>query len=181
MPRYRVVFGLLTVFALLNTLLLGLQLLRILHFTSAPSQGPHGTVPVIVNLPLAILQSHSIELTSLSWGIAFGIWIWRGKVKSRWVRHGLDQDSFRLLLQMKGSQTRTTILKALLTPRDRFQLAKDLDLDWATVDYHVQILLKHSLITEKIAFGNVKFYELTLTGSILLAALDELNKKDKAV
>ena len=82
---------------------------------------------------------------------------------------------------MKGSQTRTTILKALLTPRDRFQLAKDLDLDWATVDYHVQILLKHSLITEKIAFGNVKFYELTLTGSTLLAALDELNKKDKAV
>ena len=82
---------------------------------------------------------------------------------------------------MKGSQTRTTILKALLTPRDRFQLAKDLDLDWATVDYHVQVLLKHNLITEKVVFGNVKFYELTFTGSTLLAALDELNKKDKGI
>lgn len=96
-------------------------------------------------------------------------------MKSEWTRLGLDRDSFRLLLQMKGSNTRTTILKSLLTPKDRFQLSKELDLDWTTIDYHVQVLLKHDLISERTAFGSVKLYQLTATGSTLLRALEDMN------
>lgn len=84
---------------------------------------------------------------------------------------------FKLLLQMKGGETRTTILKSLLTPKDRFQLARDLELDWTTIDYHVQVLLKYGLVQEKTAYGNVKLYELTPVGNVLLNALEEMSRK----
>jgi len=80
---------------------------------------------------------------------------------------------------MKGSKTRTMILKALTTPRDKFQLAKELDLDWTTVDYHIRIMRKHDLVSEKAAFGSIKLYELTPTGSTLLQALDDINKEGR--
>jgi len=112
--------------------------------------------------------------------MVLGIWIWRGKTKSEWMKRGLGKDSFKLLLQMKGSKTRTTILKALLTPRDRFQLSGELDLDWSTIDYHMQILLKNGLVSEKSAFGNVKLYELTSTGSLLLRTLEDMGDRKDA-
>ncbi len=78
---------------------------------------------------------------------------------------------------MRGSGTRTTILKALNTPRDKFQLATEFGLDWTTIDYHMRILEKHGLVREKVVFGKVKLYELTQTGNSLLAALEEMDQK----
>jgi predicted transcriptional regulator len=79
----------------------------------------------------------------------------------------------------EGSETRTTILKALLTPKDRFQLAKDLELDWTTIEYHIQVLLKYGLVREKTADGNVRLYELTPTGNTFLNALEEMSRNPK--
>jgi DNA-binding transcriptional ArsR family regulator len=179
--RYNLVVGILLGFAILNTILLGLQLVSITPWTPPVSSGNSTVItqrsPPPVALPLILLQSHSLLLAPISWGAVVGVWIWRGRIKSRWTRLGLDQGLFRLLLQMKGSATRTTILKSLLTPKDRLQLAKDLDLDWTTIDYHIQVLLKHGLIEENTAYGNVRLYELTKTGSDLLSVLEEINAR----
>lgn len=78
---------------------------------------------------------------------------------------------------MKGSKARSMILTALRTPKDRFQLAKVLSLDWSTIDYHIRVLCKHGLIGEKNAYGNVKLYELTPSGVSLLKVLEELNRE----
>ncbi len=178
--KYSIVLYLVLAFAILNTLLLGLQLLG--HPVAGPPNNANSTgatpiSPSPVSLPLVVLQAHSIALVPISWAAVVGAWIWRGRAKSNWSRRGLDQGLFKLLLQMKGGETRTTILKSLLTPKDRFQLARDLELDWTTIDYHVQVLLKYGLVQEKTAYGNVKLYELTPVGNILLNALEEMSRK----
>lgn len=66
-------------------------------------------------------------------------------------------------------------MRALETPKDRFQLSKDLGLDWTTVDYQVGVLLKYNLVTENAAYGNVKLFALTPMGEIILKALNEMH------
>jgi predicted transcriptional regulator len=179
--KREVAFYVLLTFAILNTSLLGLSLLRVSPWTPPPAGNSTSfpQSPSLVTLPLIVLQNNSIALFPISWGAVVGAWIWRGRAKSDWSRRGLDQGLFKLLLQMKGGETRTTILKALLTPKDRFQLARDLELDWTTIDYHIQVLLKYGLVREKTAYGNVKLYELTPTGDTLLNALEEMSRRPK--
>jgi predicted transcriptional regulator len=163
----------------LNTALLALLLVGI-HVESPKENSWETYAPlqsVASSFSLDIVQTHSVVLAPISWAAVIGAWIWRGRAKSDWTRHGLDQGLFRLLLQMKGGETRTTILRELLIPKDRLQLAKDLCLNWTTIDYHVQVLLKHGLVQEKTAYGNVKLYELTSTGNTLLSALEEMSKR----
>ena len=68
-------------------------------------------------------------------------------------------------------------MKSLETPKDRFQLAKDLELDWKTVDSHVKTLLRYGMIREKEAYGSVKFYELTSMGNTVLRLMDGSGEK----
>ena len=184
MFRRSILFIVLLTFAILNTLLLGLLLVGV-QVPGTPPNYANSSEPFQIpppppqDVPLVALQTHSLALVPISWAVVVGAWIWRGRAKSDWTRRGLDQSLFRLLLQMKGGETRTTILKELLTPKDRLQLANDLGLDWATIDYHIQVLLKHGLVQEKTAYGNVKLYELTPVGNTLLNALEEMNRKPK--
>lgn len=94
-------------------------------------------------------------------------------MKSNWIRLGLTKDTFNLLIKMRGSKTRIGMIRALTVPKDRYQLAKELGLDWTTVDYHIRVLLENGLVHEQSAYGNVKMYELTSIGSTLLKVLDE--------
>jgi predicted transcriptional regulator len=73
---------------------------------------------------------------------------------------------------MRGGETRMRLLKSLETPKDRFQLAKDLGLDWKTIDSHVQRLLRYGMIREKIAYGTVKIYDPTATGTNVLLLMN---------
>jgi DNA-binding MarR family transcriptional regulator len=167
-------------FAVLTTALLMLQALGIFPFASPASWSPNRPPVLTAYFVLGALQSRSLLLAPLGWGAVLGVWIWRGRTKTQWMKRGLDRSSFRLLLQMRGSATRITILNSLSTPRDRFQLSEELGLDWTTVDYHIKVLLKHGLISEKTAYGSVKFYQLTPTGSVLLRALGDMNKEENA-
>ena len=71
-------------------------------------------------------------------------------------------------------------MRALETPKDRYQLSKDLGLDWTTIDYQVRVLLKYGLVAEDSAYGNVRLYRLTPVGELLLKALRELEKDEGA-
>ena len=109
-----------------------------------------------------------------------GVFVWRGRVSSAWGKNGLQQGVFDLMVNMKGSQNRVLLLKELSMPKDRLQIAKDLALDWKTVNYHVKVLLKYGLIGEEQVYGKVKLYQLTEVGKVLLNVLEELNVKEAA-
>ena len=176
--RYSIVVYFLVIFAAFNTVLLSFELAGFSPWVhgntnSSAYQSPAGPI----NSSLAILQGGSFILAPVSWGFVLGAWLWRGRVRAEWSRLGLTEDLFRLLTKMRGSGTRTSIMLALKTPKDRFQLAKDLGLDWTTIDYQIRVLLKYGLVTEDAAYGNVKLYKLTPVGDILLKALREMEQE----
>lgn len=167
MSRFAVFFGILFAFTLLNTSLLLGNILEPSGVSFVPNRGTNPSL-------LYFLESQSLISAPAGWVAITGVWVWRGRVRAEWKRFGLDKEVFRIVMKMKGSQARISILGSLLVPRDRFQLAKELNLDWTTVDHHVRVLLKYELIQEHSAYGNVKIYELTGIGKKLLAVLEEL-------
>jgi hypothetical protein len=122
---------------------------------------------------LSLLEASSPIIAPASWIVLISATVWR----RRFARDslGLDRETFKLMMGMKGSQNRERILNRLSSPKDRFQLANDLGMDWKTADYHISLLLKHALIHESTAYGKVKLYELTANGRMVLKALDNLN------
>ncbi len=99
-------------------------------------------------------------------------------MKSRWERFGYERDVFRLMTQMKGAATRLSLLKALDTPKDRFQLANKLGLDWKAIDRQTEVLLKYGLVREQEAYGRVKMYSLSENGKTMLRLIEEVGKQD---
>jgi len=178
LSRYKYALAVLVAFSLFNTALLGFELSDYHPWSSTNTNSTgYGTSSNSGNTTLALLQGGSYVLAPLSWGFVLGAWLWRGRVRSEWSRLGLTEDLFRLLTKMRGSGTRTSIMEALETPKDRFQLSKSLGLDWTTVDYQVGVLLKYGLVIEEAAYGNVRLYKLTPIGEVLLKALKEMERK----
>ena len=175
MSKVRVVFAVLVAFSLFNTTLLVFELTGY-HPWPANNSGQYGLNAG--DYLLAQLQVGSYAFAPISWGLVVGAWIWRGRIKSQWTQLGLTEDLFRLLMKMRGSGTRALIMSELETPKDRFQLSKDLGLDWTTVNYQVGVLSRYGLVTEDTAYGNVRLYKLTPIGAILLKALREMERND---
>ncbi len=123
-------------------------------------------------------EVHSLTLAPTSWFLVGGMWIWRGRMKSKWTDLGFDSDVFGLFVRMKGAKTRIRLLDALSKPKDRLQLAQELGLDWKAVDRHIEILDKYGFVHETVAYGKVRMYALTSTGKLLLQLLDELNGQE---
>jgi predicted transcriptional regulator len=78
-------------------------------------------------------------------------------------------------MTMKGAETRLSLLGALLTPKDRLQLAQELGLDWKAIDYHINLFNRYGLVYEQQVSGRVKMYKLTSLGEMLLGLLRDLN------
>jgi DNA-binding transcriptional ArsR family regulator len=175
-----------------NTFLLGLHL-AIPGLMNVASEGPASGYSTSVQGGLGYLagaagvgSSHSAvqflldnspALSTASWALVGGAWIWRGRVKSRWEGLGFDSGIFDLFIKMKGAKTRLNLLDALSMPKDRLQLARELGLDWKAIDYHIILLNKHGLIHEDHALGKVKMYRLTTMGETLLQLLKEFNRE----
>jgi hypothetical protein len=129
----------------------------------------------------AVLQyfgEGSLALAPGSWVFVGGLWIWRGRMKSRWEALGFDSEVFELFVRMRGGKTRVKLLNSLLIPKDRFQLAQELGLDWKAVDRHVVMLNKYGFVHEQTAYGRVRIYELTAVGKLLLQLLQNLDHEE---
>lgn len=183
LSRSRAVIVVLTGFAALNTILAAMYLLSsalqrqdVLIPGSAVTLSGSSTPEPIFLLFVAVrfLSVHSLVLAPASWVLVGGVWVWRGRIRSRWEGLGFDSDVFRLFVKMRGGKTRLKLLTALLTPKDRYQLAKELNLDWRAVDQHLVILGRHGLISEENAYGRVKIYRLTQSGRSMLILLEDL-------
>lgn len=177
MANFKALLGVLVLFALFNSTLLAFELGNYHPWPQANTNSSSFEPPPNAAIAsLALLQGGSFILAPVSWGFVLGAWLWRGRVRAEWSRLGLTEDLFRLLTKMRGSGTRTSIMKALETPKDRFQLAKDLGFDWTTIDYQVRVLLKYGLVAVDAAYDNVKLYKLTPVGDVLLKALREMEE-----
>lgn len=118
------------------------------------------------------LQDSAPVILPITWGAVAGTLIWRGKVRSQWRRQGYDYDTFRLVAKMRGSATRIELLNAITeTPKNKLQLAKELGVDWKTIDNHVEMLLKNRLVEEKMSIGTSRYYGATKDASRILLLL----------
>ena len=207
--RFAAVFVVALGFAILSTGFAAVQLLApgsmghsiaASNIAGAPSGGPQygiagvpgassglsslSTSPHSSSTPGTLIQffgDHSLAFAPSGWVLVGGLWIWRGRMKSRWEALGFDSEVFELFVRMRGGKTRVKLLNSLLIPKDRFQLANELGLDWKAVDRHVAMLDKYGFVHEQAAFGRVRIYELTTVGKMLLKLLQTLNEEEGEV
>lgn len=166
----------LVIFAAINTALfilgaLGFSPGTVSSTTSSQVHGGFIGDLIAENPVLSAMQARSVLLTPASWIAVAGVWVWKGRVRSKWKGRNLDRGVFNLMLRTKGGKSRESILRELTIPKDRLQLAKALELNWKTVDYHIGLLMNEGLIQESGAYGNVRLYRLTSTGTALLQVL----------
>ncbi|MDG7034934.1 MAG: helix-turn-helix transcriptional regulator [Nitrososphaerota archaeon] len=144
--------------------------------TTVPYQGPPPpglpTSPILQAAAI-FLGVHSLQFASGSWLCFGGFIIWRGRNRSRWATLGFDQNVFELFKRMKGATTRMRLLQNLQTPKDRHQLAKELGLEWRTVDWEIAVLRKYGLVQDQGSYGKIVMYQLTDHGMELLKLLRE--------
>jgi hypothetical protein len=205
LSRFAVVFAIALGFAIVSTAFAGAQLvshpeppiastLGSLTTTTAPSNSSaslsfgersgYSTVGARSNSGQNLVRffgDHSLAFAPDSWILVGGLWIWRGRMKSRWQALGFDSEVFELFVRMRGGKTRVKLLNSLLIPKDRFQVANELGLDWKAVDRHMTMLDKYGFVHEQAAFGRVRIYELTTVGKMLLKLLQNLNEEEDDV
>src|SRR5690606_15819150 len=115
----------------------------------------------------------------ITWGAFIGTVIWRGKVRSQWNSHGYDYDTFRLVAKMRGSPMRQRLLDSLRNAqKNKLQLAKELNVDWKTIDNHIDMLLEARLVEEKNRIGTTRYYSLTRSGEKVLSLLAASEDKE---
>ena len=78
-----------------------------------------------------------------------------------------------LLTLSRGAKSRRNILKALIhKPKNCNRIAKEVKLDWWTVQKHLQILMSENAI-RNLTVGRRKIYKLTTEGRNALKALQQ--------
>jgi DNA-binding HxlR family transcriptional regulator len=129
----------------------------------------------------ATFENVSYATAPASWLIlGIGVWVWRGKARILFQNAGFDKDVFRLLLRTKGGNSRTKLLKALLSPKDRMQLSKEVGIDWKAVDRHLKVLQEFGLIYEQVnSKTNARLFAITKVGELLLNILDKIEELEK--
>lgn len=180
MSRLRSVLVGLVGFATVNTLFAAMHFLTPSAVTTVNQMSTSsGTAIPWLLIPfltvIQFLSTHSLFLTPTSWLFVGGVWIWRGRVKSRWEGLGFDSDVFRLFMKMKGGKTRLRLLSTLVKPKDRFQLAQELGMDWRAIDQHIVTLSRHGLVSDEVAYGKVRMYQLTPSGKLMLELLQDID------
>lgn len=116
----------------------------------------------------------------ITWGAVAGTLIWRGKVRSQWRRQGYDYDTFKLVAKMRGSSTRIELLNTIADrPKNKLQIAKELGVDWKTIDNHIEMLLKNGLVEERMSIGTSRYYGMTKNANRVLSLLsaEEVDQK----
>lgn len=131
------------------------------------AEPPHDAVSSFIST----FYNSSPYLAPLAW-IAFLLTlIWKGKIRTLWRGKGYDYDIFKVLAKTRGSDTRVTILKNLQIPKNRLQLANELGMHWESINSHIDVLIRYSLVEEMISFGTAKYLIITERGKKVLELL----------
>ena len=93
-------------------------------------------------------------------------------------KNGWDNAISVVLLLSKGAESRRKILEVLLYgPKRCNQIAKEVKLNWRTVNWHLQVLMEGNLI-KSVGFGQRRFYKLTKNGEEALEYFQSKRKKN---
>lgn len=149
------------------------------EFQDFAQERPQFAITTTDSAMLDPLRELSPLILPITWGAVVGALIWRGKVRSRWSKQGYDYDMFRLVARMRGSATRISLLNAVTDrPKNKLQLAKELGVDWKTIDNHVEMLLKNGLLEEKMSIGTSRYFGATKDTSKVLSLLSEASSSE---
>jgi predicted transcriptional regulator len=135
---------------------------------------PSGGYSIIAALAMPNLLTYDGFIAVLSWTVFGAALIWRGHVRSVWGQSRFSYDTFRLLVKMRGAQTRVKLMRSLNSPKNKLQLATALGIDWKAVDKHVQVLERNGLIHATSTNGTATFYEVSEKGKNLMQVLEQL-------
>lgn len=125
------------------------------------------------NVPQVVFRSLPF-VASLAWAVFVATLVWKGKVRRIWRKKGHDYDIFRLLVRMRGSNARIMILKSLSTePKNKLQLAREIGMDWQSINDHMNTLLNYSLVKEVGTSGRAKYFSITDKGTELLQLIND--------
>jgi predicted transcriptional regulator len=81
---------------------------------------------------------------------------------------------------MRGSPTRIRLLNAINnSSKNKLQLAKELGVDWKTIDNPIVMLLQSRLVEEKTVVGTSKYYAITHNGAKVLSLLSDDQTTDR--
>lgn len=128
---------------------------------------------VVMLSPIRQLYDVSLYFLPITWGIFIGILIWNDKIKKNWESNGYDYDMFRLVAKMRGSPVRIKILNSTKLPKNKLQLSRELDMNWKTIDSHVDLLLKNKLLEEMAVIGTATYYIISENGKKVLTLLSD--------
>jgi DNA-binding MarR family transcriptional regulator len=131
------------------------------------SISPPIAVPSDPSSLISIAYGWSPYAASAAW-VAFAIAMWKGEIRKLWQIRGYDYDVFRVFTRMRGSNTRLRILRNLQTPRNRLQLARELEMHWESIDNHISVLIRYGLVNEAISYGTAKYLIITEKGKEMI-------------
>jgi predicted transcriptional regulator len=141
------------------------------YTTATPTAGGYS----VLSNPVTSIPYNYYGFTAvLSWMVFGAALTWRGHVRSVWGQSHFSYDTFRLLVKMRGAQTRLKLMRSLNPPKNKLQLATALGIDWKAVDKHVQVLERNGLIKAASTNGTAVFYEITDKGRNLLQVIEQL-------
>lgn len=129
---------------------------------------------IFLSQPLGSIYDVSPYLAPICWGLVIGTLVWKGKIRSSWQASGYDYEIFRLITKMKGSPMRIKLLATLDLPKNRSQLARDLNVDWKAIDNHMKVLKNNNFIEEIATVGTSTHYIITEKGKNIMKLLKEI-------
>lgn len=128
---------------------------------------------IFLSQPLGSIYDVSPYLAPICWGLVIGTLVWKGKVRSSWQSSGYDYETFKMITKMKGSPMRIKLLTTLDLPKNRSQLAQELDVDWKAIDNHMKVLKNNNFVEEMTTVGTSTYYIITEKGKNLVRLLKE--------
>jgi DNA-binding HxlR family transcriptional regulator len=167
----------LAIFASANTILA-------IYFQFQSSAGPAcSTTPCVTRTStISLYQVLSVPFSVGSW-FAFGLTaaFWKrgssNSIRSSMIRAGFDRKVYDLMVKMRGSGSRLSILQTLTeAPRYRNELSQITGIDWKEVDRQVGLLERFGFVSVETKAGPVKMYKLTEQGILLVKLMDEMGK-----
>ena len=99
------------------------------------------------------------------------------RVKSIFATRGFGSDVYDLMIGMRGSGSRVSLLQNMESPRHRLELSERTGIDWKEVDRQLSVLERYGLVKVYAQSGTVKLYQVTEHGKLLLKLVGELDSQ----
>jgi len=172
----------LSVFASLETLLAIVAALTPVTVIPGPSGPPGQAIPG--GLHSNPVFGYSVPLSVVGW-VAIGLIVFQGKasgsrrsqVRGLFSKRGFGSDIYDLMMGMRGAGSRVSLLQNMESPKHRLELSELTGIDWKEVDRQLGVLEKYGFVKVYAQSGNMKLYQSTENGKLLLNLLGELSPK----